>query len=303
MKKQQNTGGRPRAASTSSAQSQEEQQQSGGSSPTVHGGNNPGGMDFAVEAANCPQTIERKQAADADAFLPKPSIARANIAVSTAKPEGTVEAEEKFRDYTVLQQHVLFWDRDADGEIYPWDTYTGFRDLGFSILFSLLAMLIINVNFSYPTRLALSWWPDPLFRVYVGGIHKAKHGSDSGTYDKEGRFVPQNFEDMFSKWDVTHSGSLSAGELWRMIKGNRLAADPFGWGAAIFEFGTTWLLVQDNGRVSKEDLRQTYDGTIFWRIKKLREQGKGWHKGFGLRDLAAVLMAAPGKLKAQQILY
>lgn len=75
---------------------------------------------------------------------------------------------------TVLQQHVLFWDRDGDGEIYPWDTYVGFRDLGFSVLFSLLAVVIINVNFSYPTRLAVSWLPDPWFRVYVGSIHKAK---------------------------------------------------------------------------------------------------------------------------------
>ena len=55
-----------------------------------------------------------------------------------------------------------------------------------------------------------------------------QHGSDSGTYDKEGRFVPQMFEDLFSKWDVHGAGSLSGGELWRMIKGNRLAADPFG---------------------------------------------------------------------------
>lgn len=241
-------------------------------------------VNFDVTAAHCPPTVQRKQALDADSRVPKPSVARANRAVSTEKPEGSA-GSEKFRDYTVLQQHVLFWDRDADGLIYPWDTYVGFRDLGFSVLFSLLAVVIINANFSYPTRLSVSWWPDPWFRVYVGGIHKAKHGSDSGTYDKEGRFVPQMFEDMFSKWDVHDSRSLSTGELWEMIKGNRLAADPFGWGAAMFEFGTTWLLLQKNGRVSKEDLRQTYDGTIFWRIKDAREQGKGWDKGFGLRDL------------------
>lgn len=57
---------------------------------------------------------------------------------------------------------------------------------------------------------------------------RAQHGSDSGTYDKEGRFVPQAFEDMFAKFDTTNSGSLSAGELWALIKGNRLAVDPFG---------------------------------------------------------------------------
>ena len=74
----------------------------------------------------------------------------------------------------MLQQHVLFWDRDNDGVIWPWNTYTGFRDLGFNILFSLLAVLIINLNFSYPTRLAHSYIPDPFFRVYVSSIHKAK---------------------------------------------------------------------------------------------------------------------------------
>jgi peroxygenase len=75
---------------------------------------------------------------------------------------------------TVLQQHILFWDRDRDGEIYPWHTYRGFRDLGFNILLSLLSVFIIHGSFSYPTRLAFSLWPDPLFRVFVGGIHKAK---------------------------------------------------------------------------------------------------------------------------------
>jgi hypothetical protein len=77
----------------------------------------------------------------------------------------------------VLQQHVLFWDRDRDGQIYPWDTYIGFRDLGFNILFSLFAMVVINAGLSYPTRLAVSWWPDVWWRVFVGGIHKAKVSS------------------------------------------------------------------------------------------------------------------------------
>ncbi|KAK3290200.1 Caleosin related protein-domain-containing protein [Chaetomium fimeti] len=254
-------------------------------------------LPFDHTVPNCPATSERQQATGSDAFLEKPGIARANLAVSAEVPDGSPTSKgAAMRDYTVLQQHVLFWDRDGDSEIYPWDTYVGFRDLGFSVLFSLLAVVIINVNFSYPTRLAVSWWPDLWFRVYVGSIHKAKHGSDSGTYDKEGRFVPQMFEDVFAKWDVHGAGSLSAGELWHMIKGHRLAADPFGWGAAIFEFGTTWLLLQKDGRVSKEDLRQTYDGTIFWRIKEARERGKGWNKGFGLRDL---LQLGQRQLKAR----
>ena len=79
-----------------------------------------------------------------------------------------------YRQQTVLQQHVLFWDRNSDNVITPWDTYVGFRDLGFNMLFSLVAVAIINVNFSYPTRLGHYWLPDPFFRVYVDSIHKAK---------------------------------------------------------------------------------------------------------------------------------
>jgi len=256
------------------------------SSPTTRVSDS-GQVDFDVSVSGSPVTRQRRQAADVDAFINKPGVARANLAVSASRPEGTQDTPpvRNWEQYTVMQQHILFWDRDLDGAIYPWDTFRGFRELGFNIFFCFLAMVIINGGFSYPTRLAYSWLPDIWWRVYVRPIHKAKHGSDTGVYDKEGRFVPQNFEDMFSKWDEEDRGSLSSLELWRMISGNRLAVDPYGWGAAIFEFGTTWLLLQKNGRVCKEDLRQTYDGTIFWKIKEARESGKGWHKGFGLQDM------------------
>jgi hypothetical protein len=126
--------------------------------------------------------------------IDNPGVARANAAVSVEKPEGDLEWARKNDGYvwlsklwssywrrfdaneikTPLQQHILFWDRDGDGMIFPWDTYNGFRELGFNIVFSILATFIINVNFSYPTRLAYSWFPDPYFRVYLTSIHKAK---------------------------------------------------------------------------------------------------------------------------------
>lgn len=34
--------------------------------------------------------------------------------------------------------------------------------------------VIIHSGLSYPTRLAHSWFPDPLFRIFIDSIHKAK---------------------------------------------------------------------------------------------------------------------------------
>ncbi|KAH8777400.1 Caleosin [Diaporthe sp. PMI_573] len=96
------------------------------------------------------------------------------------------------------------------------------------MVFSLLALLITHSGFSYPTRLGHSWLPDPLFRVYVGSIHKAKHGSDSETYDSERHFRPQQFEDMIAKHDKSGDGALTLMELFQLMHGNCNVMDPFG---------------------------------------------------------------------------
>ncbi|KAK9386696.1 Caleosin related protein-domain-containing protein [Lipomyces mesembrius] len=227
-------------------------------------------------------TISRPVAVGADKSMRSPGVARSNIASSTEHPQGTKHWASKHKDYTVLQQHVLFWDRDQDGQIYPVDIYRGFRDLGFNIIFSILAAVIISIGVSYPTRLAHSYFPDPFFRIYVDSIHKAKHGSDSGVIDSEGRFVPQNFENLFAKYakeDKSRS-SLTLSELFLLMHGQRSVLDPFGWFASIFEFFTTWLLIQKDRKIQKEDLRKVYDGSLFWDIKAKRSNGTGWDKGF-----------------------
>lgn len=186
-------------------------------------------------------------------------------------------------DLTALQQHVLFWDRDGDNLIYPHDVYTGFREIGFSIPFSITSLLI-PIFFSYPTRLAHSYLPDPFFRIYVDSIHKAKHGSDTGIYDLKGHFKVEAFDAMFMEFDREETGGIHAWELWRMVGRNRVAADPAGWTFAVMEWFTTWILLQRDGRVWKDDLRQCYDGTLFWMLKREREDGVVSKLGYGVKE-------------------
>lgn len=175
-----------------------------------------------------------------------------------------------------MQQHVLFWDCNNDNLIYPQDVYIGFHDLGFSIPFALLSLLIRFFFFSYPTRLGHSFLPDPLFRIYVDSIQKAKHGSDTSIYDCDGDLRLDRFEEMFTRFRRHRQGeSLGVADLFRLIGKDRVAADAAGWSFAFMEWLTTWLLMQREGRVWKEDLRQCYDGILFWRIREERLKGSG----------------------------
>jgi hypothetical protein len=45
---------------------------------------------------------------------------------------------------------------------------------------------------------------------------------------------------------------------------------------------TTWLLIQKDGKIYKDDLQGVYDGSLFWKIKEARDSGEGWSQGFGL---------------------
>ena len=107
---------------------------------------------------------------------------------------------------TVLQQHVEYWDTDRDVIIWSRDTYDGCRKWRWSLLLALLVTLIINLNLSHP--ILPGYLPDPFCHIYVHKLYKDKHGSDSMTYDNEGRFKPQGFEDIFAKYYQVDKGGL-----------------------------------------------------------------------------------------------
>lgn len=55
------------------------------------------------------------------------------------------------------------------------------------------------------------------------------------TYDNEGRFRPQNFEDIFAKYDKGNKGGLTWADLLELWKGQRMVFDFFGWSATFLE--------------------------------------------------------------------
>ncbi|RUS22340.1 caleosin domain protein [Endogone sp. FLAS-F59071] len=235
-------------------------------------GEDGGDVKFRTAAPDAPVTYERPVPTDLDKFIKNPAVPRASEAVSKEMPHGT-ENYEKVKDgRTVLQQHVSFFDHDGDGIITPWDTFVGFRELGFNILFSFGAMVVIHLAFSWISQ--DYWFPNPFFWIYTKNIHRGKHGSDSGTYDHEGRFVPEEFESIFSKYAKKDPAgqTITAWELLNLTKGQRNFADPFGWAAVFFEWLATFLLLEHNGKLRKEDIRELYDGSLFYNIREQRRR-------------------------------
>lgn len=208
-----------------------------------------------------------------DEVIKNPGAPRANLTVDAEHPHGSYTPPS---DMTVLQQHFAFFDPDADGVIWPADTYNSFRALGFNQLLSFVAILVIHGTFAYWS--GDSWLPHPGFPIKLKNAHKTKHGSDSETYDTEGRFVPEKFEEVWSKYDKQKKGALTLKEIQHMIKGNANIMDPVGWTAEWLEWNVSYYLAAKDtprGKVlTKDDARGIIDGTLFFKMAREIKEGR-----------------------------
>ncbi|KAI9708489.1 MAG: hypothetical protein M1820_003950 [Bogoriella megaspora] len=242
---------------------------------------------YEVSIREQPVTIRRMPYVPVeDSLLVDAGTARANIAASAEKPNGTTEGDwaEKHKHQTVLEQHVSYFDPDGDGIFSPLDTYHGIRAWGFNVIFASVFAFLIHLGISYPTCPSII--PDLRLRIYVKNIHKTKHGSDSQTYDNEGRFKPQQFEDFFSKYDKAGKGGLDIWDILAALKGQRLLRDSFGSTANFAEWIVTYLLLwPEDGICRKEDVRGIFDGSMFqkkadeYQEKKRRMKKQGMKAG------------------------
>ncbi|XP_023514266.1 probable peroxygenase 4 [Cucurbita pepo subsp. pepo] len=169
----------------------------------------------------------------------------------------------------VLQKHVAFFDRNKDGVVYPWETFKGFRAIGANFLLSAVAAVFINVGLSSKTRPGK--FPNLMFPIEIKNIQLAKHGSDSGVYDQQGRFVATKFEEIFRKHALTYPDALTEEEVKGLLKANREPKDYGGWVGAWAEWTILYSLCKDeNGLLQKQTVKAVYDGSLFEDMEKER---------------------------------
>jgi peroxygenase len=174
-------------------------------------------------------------------------------------------------EMTTLQIHLSFFDKDGNGMVTRAETTLSLRQLGLSSIKANAAALLIHAFLGPKTT---GSWRN--LDVSVKDIKLGKHGSDTGAFDAEGRFVPAAFERMFTEFDANHSSSLSEAEILIMIAANAKLR-PGSETAAKQEFQLLLQIAADttedagNKRVpaiSKQRLQEFYDGSLFFKLAK-----------------------------------
>ncbi|KAJ1280921.1 hypothetical protein BS78_04G268900 [Paspalum vaginatum] len=164
-----------------------------------------------------------------------------------------------------LYRHAAFFDRDGDGVVSLAETYGAFRALGFGFGVSSVSAALINGALGSKCRPGNA--TSSKLDIYIEDIQNGKHGSDTGSYDAQGRFVPEKFEEIFAMHARTVADALTSDEIDQLLEANRERGDYSGWAAAEAEWKMLYSLGKDqDGLLRKDVARSVYDGTLFHRL-------------------------------------
>jgi peroxygenase len=172
-------------------------------------------------------------------------------------------------EMTPLQKHVSFFDYNGDGYVTLLEDYKGLRALGIDPVSAAAFASAINTALGTPT----SGYPSLTISIY--GIAKGVHGSDTGIYDSQGRFVPEAFERLFDDWDKNGSDGLDPAELAARTINDADLGDLFGVTGSVAEFGLLYAVAAENGELTRDRMRAFYDGTLFYTLADERA-GEPW---------------------------
>lgn len=174
---------------------------------------------------------------------------------------------------TALQKHVMFFDFNKDGIVYPSETFKGFRALGTNLFVSVIGAIFVNVGLSPHTRPGKGF--SIHFPIEIANISKAKHGSATDAFNTDGRFDESKFETIFAKHAHTNKDYLTSDELSEMLKANREPKNFSGWVANFAEWKFLFHIAKDkDGHLKKETVKSLFEGTLFQQMAEERASKK-----------------------------
>ncbi|MBZ0236017.1 MAG: caleosin family protein [Deltaproteobacteria bacterium] len=183
------------------------------------------------------------------------------VAVGLWWNEPRAEPAIPWDEMTALQKHVSFFDYDGDGYITVAEDYRGLRALDLAPGPAFAFAFAINGALGTPTM----GYPSLTISIY--DIDDGIHGSDTGIYDSQGRFVPEQFERLFADWDRNGSGGLDPVELAARTIDDADLFDLFGVTASAAEVSLLFVVAAEDGELSRDRMRAFYDGTLFFELE------------------------------------
>ncbi len=145
-----------------------------------------------------------------------------------------------------LDAHIVFFDRNRDGEITAEEIKAALVELGFrpftaSLLTPVLALLPSSVDEQRSTR-----------------------HDDSGSFMEDGSFNDAAFEAWWTDVDRDGSGDATRWELFRASL--RLSNDPVSAVASVAEFQLVHGLLAEDGRLTRASVLEFLNGDLFRRL-------------------------------------